>query len=207
MYGVRGAYLSLEAAEVEVQHRFGEKRWRLLRSTYVGVKQAADTEGSGWNAFVAGVALAAKTLPPLGQAAKALRKAEQRAKAALAKWEPHFGLEALELPDSFLTLAGQAAAVERAADETRAFVETAKGTAKRWDLRVGKVWLVRAAAKRGIRGRAADWCLAFIALRLDDKIEQSPDAPDEWRKRWRAFRKEAKDAGLPVRAGVGTRRS
>lgn len=170
------AWASREAAEAECVRRFGAVGWltvehycsSLLRQS---LKHSAVLDR------------AARGAHDLDRAAKLLRRAADRATPLrqMPEWE------LLDAPESVLTLSALVAEVEAARD----FLSTVPRSTTKWS----RSYLVRSVAERGIRARASDWCLAFIALGLPPG--PAADSMD-FAGRVSMFARDAKVARLPL---------
>jgi hypothetical protein len=117
--------------------------------------------------YRAGARLARLAAASLTRAAEQARRAEDHAAEATAKMSPLLHGEDVWMPRSFFLLGRLAQLIERAENE----ISAAVGADPRLrEARRGETWLVRAAARSGIRATANTWCLAFIALRMDEPV-------------------------------------
>ena len=181
------AWRSREAAAAEAAMRFGPRGWRIIRGAF----ETSQLTGDFSNDLAAGLAHVRKAAPLLDRAAKLLRRAQCHVTdARRGPWRRR-SAEEVGAPPSLASLGALAQAVGSAAAEVGAF---AREPAQREDLT--RAWLVRSADAHGVRGRASDWCYAFIALGLMDHFETAHD----FSRNMSTWASDAKDAGLPLLA-------
>lgn len=181
----RMAWRSVETAAERASGGFGARGWRAVVRTHRSIRPELDS----LNRSEAGTAKLAPVAPALDRAAQQLRRADAALARAIAKEWRTMSPEEVGLPPSLLSLGAQAETVERAAADARAFVQSSEPREA-----LGKQWLVRAADRQGVRGRASDWCYAFIALGMDEPEEDAHD----FNSRVSSFAGLGKAEGLPI---------